>query len=212
MTAGRARLIETRRRCAFGGAGRIHFQDARHLRTLGAGADIDFQLGAGRHGLMTGGLECTNMEEGVARSIAEFDKAEALVALEPFDDGIDCIAGRGRGHLGTSKTAAKSGPGMPPRRLIPRGALIVEAALLRASEFLTFAHVLPISCPTHTQRTRRSLRTAGPQSGCPHPGIRLSGRPEAPVANPLAMVFSRNCRKSRLSLIDSRTTSPLATA
>ena len=89
-----ARAVEGSR-CArlFRSSRCINFEHARDLCALHALTDKHLQLGAGGDGFIAGGLKCADMEKRIACAIAEFDKAEALVALEPFHGGVDRIAG-----------------------------------------------------------------------------------------------------------------------
>ena len=50
----------------------------------------DLQLGARRHGLITGSLELADMQERIAGPVAELDETKAFVALEPFHSRVDC--------------------------------------------------------------------------------------------------------------------------
>ena len=109
MRRGGAANREARLRRAFGGARRVDFENPRHLRALHAIADVNLKLRARRDGFIAGGLQGADMQEGVARSVAQFDKAEAFIALEPFDDCIELECPEGA-------AGAISGPPEPHRR------------------------------------------------------------------------------------------------
>src|SRR6202167_6764264 len=70
-------------------AGGVDFEHPRHLRALGAGADLDAQLGAGRDSVMSSGMQGVGMQERVARAARQLDEPVAFVRLEPFDHRID---------------------------------------------------------------------------------------------------------------------------
>jgi hypothetical protein len=150
VAAGRAGLVEARRRRALGGARRVDLQHARDLRTLDAVADINFQFGARRDGIITCILQSADMEKRIARAIAEFDEAKPFVALEPFDDRVDgsAASGRRRCHVGaaTKTTAAERRPRMSTRArgIIRHGTVVIESAFLRPAKIVTFAHEMPV--------------------------------------------------------------------
>jgi hypothetical protein len=105
------------------------------------------------------------MKKSVACAIAQFDEAEAFVALEPFDDGIDRRSGRRRltaaattTEAAAARCATESGTrwaaAAGPRRIEGRRTIIIEPTLPGSPEIFTFAHVLPARL-----RLRRSLTT-----------------------------------------------------
>jgi len=107
-------------------------------------------------------LQSANVQEGITGAIAEFDEAEAFVAFEPFNCGIDWIArrsgARSRGATTLGKTATSTTTEITHRggvklrsavgagravvtRLVTHRAIVIEATLSWASEIFTFAHV-----------------------------------------------------------------------
>src|ERR1700722_12811157 len=105
-------------------SGGVDFDHSRHLRALGAGADLDAKFRAGGNGLMTRGVQRIGVQERVARAARQLDESVALVRLEPFDDRIDsrCARVDGRGWA-AARWAAKTAPlrasAKAPRRARP---------------------------------------------------------------------------------------------
>src|SRR6202453_3496202 len=140
----------------FDNAGGVDFEHPRHLRSLGAGADLDAQFGAGRDSVMACGVQGVGVQKRVARATRQLDKSVPLVRLEPFDDRIDRRGARidrggGAPHGRTAKTPCvrttaevSAGPGS---RLVGHRPVVIEATLARRPEVLTLAHVSPKSSP-----------------------------------------------------------------
>src|ERR1700691_5958445 len=137
-------------------AGSVDFEHPRHLRSLGAGADLDAQLGACRDSVMARGMQGVGVQESVARAARQLDKSVAFVRLEPFDHRIDrrCARINRRGaspHRRAAKppcvrTAAEAST-RPRSRLVRHWPIVIEATLARRPEVLTLAHVSPKSSP-----------------------------------------------------------------
>ena len=85
----RSRPVAGRPLRALDNSGRIDFQNPGHLRTLGAGADLDAQFGALRNRVVARGMQGVRMQERVALAARQLNESVALVRLEPFDDRID---------------------------------------------------------------------------------------------------------------------------
>ena len=60
--------------------------DLRAFLTL---ADLHAQLTARQHGLVAGTFQYSNVEEGIARAIAQLNEPKPLFRIEPFDGGIN---------------------------------------------------------------------------------------------------------------------------
>ena len=131
--------------------GRVDFEDPRDLRTLHPVADADLQLRAGRNRLIACGLQGTDVEKRVSGTVRQFDEAEALVALEPLDDGVNrCCRCRPAAHIrGAGRTSTEAAAERRSRRAVQarcvvRGwSVVVETTLLGTPEISTFAHVVP---------------------------------------------------------------------
>ena len=70
------------------GAG-VDAQNFGYLRPLGAETGADFERRARRNAAVAAALDDAHMEEGIAGSVGQLNKAEALVRVVPFDDGLD---------------------------------------------------------------------------------------------------------------------------
>ena len=75
---------------------RINLKYRRYLAAFLTLADLDAQLAFRQHGLVPGALKYSNVEKCVARAVAQLNKAEALLRIEPFDGCVDGWARRGR--------------------------------------------------------------------------------------------------------------------
>ena len=152
-------------------ARRIDFDDPRHLRALGAGADRHLELRARRHRFVAGSVQRVGVQEGVALSARQLDEPIALVGLEPFHDGVDRRAADRRRSAAAHRRPAETGvrPAAKPARgarlrLVGHRPVIVEPALARRPEILTLAHVTPNLRPINPlafpplQKTRPSHR------------------------------------------------------
>ena len=77
-------------------AGRIDLEHRGDLAALLALADLDLELGLRRHHVVPGVLQHADVQERVARAVAQLDEAEALLGIEPLDGGVQRGAGRRR--------------------------------------------------------------------------------------------------------------------
>src|ERR1700722_14014907 len=137
-------------------AGSVDFEHPGHLRPLGAGANLDAQLGACRYSVVACGMQGVGVEECVARAARQLDKSVAFVRLEPLDDRIDRrrarIDRRGASpHGWAAKTpcvrSAAEASTRPRSRLVRHRPVIIEATLAGRPKVLTLAHVSPKSSP-----------------------------------------------------------------
>jgi hypothetical protein len=69
------------------GGGVIDFEHAQDLTALGALADLDRDRGTFADRIVTGLLECGEVEEGFRRTVAGRHEAESLGGVEPLDRG-----------------------------------------------------------------------------------------------------------------------------
>src|SRR6202020_3261689 len=130
-------------------AGSVDFEHPRDLRSLGAGADLNAQLGACRDSVMACGMQSVGVQERIARAARQLDKPVAFVGLEPFDDRIDRrrarIDRRGTAPHGRAakapcvRTAAEAST-RPRSRLERHTPVVIEAALAGRPKVLTLAH------------------------------------------------------------------------
>ena len=74
------------------GAG-VDAQNFGYLRPFGAGTGANFERRARRHAAVAAALDDAHMQEGIAGSVGKLNKAETLVGVVPFDDGLDRGAG-----------------------------------------------------------------------------------------------------------------------
>jgi hypothetical protein len=155
-SAGRPNAVARWPLRALNNASGVDFKHSGHLRSLGARADLDAQLGAGRDSVMACGMQGVRVQKRVARAARQLDESVALIRLEPFDDRIDrrCarIDRRGASPHGWAakppcvRTAAEASSRTRPR-LVRHWPIIVEATLARRPKVLTLAHVSPKSSP-----------------------------------------------------------------
>src|SRR6202789_483152 len=141
---------------ALDNTGSVDFEHPRHLRALGAGADLDAQFGARRDSVMSSGMQGVGVQERVARAARQLDEPVAFVRLEPFDHRIDRrgarIDRRGAAAHGRAaktpcvRTAAEASTRTGPR-LVRHRPVVIEATLAGRPKVLTLAHVSPKSSP-----------------------------------------------------------------
>jgi len=113
----------------------IHTEDLRHLRPLRSGPGAHLKRRAGRHAAVAAAFDDAHVQEGIARTVGQFDEAEALIRVVPLDGTSDGRAG-GAVELWTARRRVSEIAG----RLFV--VVIVEtAATGRAKIPLPIAHV-----------------------------------------------------------------------
>src|SRR4029077_16832907 len=85
-------------RCSAG----IHTENLRHLRPLRSGPGTHLKRRAGRYPTVASAFDYAHMQESVARTVGQFDEAEALVRAVPLDGRSDGRPG-GAGELLTAR-------------------------------------------------------------------------------------------------------------
>jgi hypothetical protein len=113
-TGGRRWAVRCRRRAPWrnpSGDAAMDAQHLRHVRSLVAGADSNFESIARLHGADAGPRQHTSVQESVAKLIGKFDETKPFLGAEPFDDCSDWIAGRlfesGLGEPGSSAESTR---------------------------------------------------------------------------------------------------------
>jgi hypothetical protein len=72
----------------------VDAQDFGYLRSLRPRPGANFKRRARRYAVVAAALDHAHMQEGIAGPIGELYKAESLVGIVPFDDGLDRRTGR----------------------------------------------------------------------------------------------------------------------
>ena len=98
---------------------------------------------------MAGGLDSADVKERIARTVSQFDEAEALLLVEPLDRRV-ALRPRGSGcRTGRTAIETAAATAVPTAEATARGCLIrparlgttlIEAALLRPPEITTTSH------------------------------------------------------------------------
>src|ERR1700722_5837966 len=141
---------------ALDNASGVNFQHPRHLRSLGARADLDAQFGARGNGVGAGGRQGVGMQERVALAARQLDESVTFVRLEPFHDRVDRRRARidrrsgsppGRAPKTAPVWTAAEASSRPRPRLVRHRPIVIEPAFARRPKVLTLAHVSPKSPP-----------------------------------------------------------------
>src|SRR4029077_10296841 len=118
-------------RCSAG----IHTENLRHLRPLRSGPGTHLKRRAGRYPTVASAFDYAHMQESVARTVGQFDEAEALIRVVPLNGRSDGRAG-GALELWTARRRISE---IASRRFV---VVVVETAAAGLAKIsLSIAHV-----------------------------------------------------------------------
>jgi hypothetical protein len=108
------------------------------------------------------------VQERVALSVGQLDKAEAFVVLEPFDDRFHCRLAAQRGRYATAARLIEPAvrPTLHARWALPllvsHRSVVVEAMSSRRPEILPFIHDVQTLRPVDIEKKAAAVNDASP--------------------------------------------------